>query len=92
MKLIKAEKQNLEKIVEAVRYAPSMKNSQPWVLYNNSNMIHLYEEKQKKNLRDTNKISMGIALRHLDVACNEFGLEVDYSKVNSKKRMGKEYY
>ena len=76
---------NLEKIIESVRYAPSMKNSQPWILYNNSNMIHLYEEKQKKNLRDTNKISMGIALRHLDVACNKFGVEVDYSKVTNQR-------
>ena len=82
----------LEKIVEALRWAPSMKNSQPWMLYNNSNMIHLYEEKQKKNLKDTNKISMGIALRHLDIACNKFGLEVDYSKMSVKKRMAKEYY
>ena len=83
---------NLEEIVEALRWAPSMKNSQPWVLYNNSNMIHLYEEKQKKNLKDTNKISMGIALRHFDIACNKFGLEVDYSKIDVKKRMAKEYY
>lgn len=83
---------NLEKIVEALRWAPSMKNSQPWMLYNNSNMVHLYEEKQKKNLKDTNKISMGIALRHFDIACNKFGLEVDYSKVDVKKRMAKEYY
>ena len=83
---------NLVKIVEALRWAPSMKNSQPWVLYNNSNMLHLYEEKQKKNLRDTNKISMGIALRHLDIACNNFGFEVDYSKMDVKKRIGKEYY
>lgn len=83
---------NLEKIVEALRLAPSMKNSQPWILYNNSNMIHLYEEKQKKNLKDTNKISMGIALRHFDIACNKFGLEVDYSKIDAKKRIAKEYY
>ena len=83
---------NLEKIIEALRWAPSMKNSQPWILYNNSNMIHLYEEKQKKNLKDTNKISMGIALRHLDIACNKFGLEVEYSKMDVKKRIAKEYY
>ena len=83
---------NLEKIVEALRWSPSMKNSQPWILYNKSNMVHLYEEKQKKNLKDTNKISMGIALRHFDIACNKFGLEVDYSKIDVKKRMAKEYY
>ena len=51
-------------------------------------MVHLYEEKQKKNIKD-NKISMGIALRHFDIACNKFGLEVDYSKIDVKKEMQK---
>jgi len=83
---------SLEKIVEALRWAPSMKNSQPWILYSSSNMIHLYEEKQKKNLKDTNKISMGIALRHFDIACKKFELEANYSKMDAKKRIGKEYY
>ena len=83
---------DIEKIVESVRWAPSMKNSQPWVLYNDYNMIHLYEEKQKKNLKSINKISMGIALRHIDIACKEFELEVDYSSINAKKRIGKDYY
>ena len=46
---------------------------------------------EKKNIKD-NKISMGIALRHFDIACNKFGLEVDYSKIDVKKRMAKEYY
>ena len=35
---------------------------------------------------------MGIALRHFDIECNKFGLEVDYSKIDVKKRMAKEYY
>ena len=83
---------SLEKIVEPLRLAPSMKNSQPWVLYNKDNNIHLYEEKQKKNLSDTNKISMGIALRHFDIACKEFGVDVNYLKMNTKKKLGKEYY
>ena len=83
---------SLEKIVEPLRLAPSMKNSQPWVLYNKENNIHLYEEKQKKNLSDTNKISMGIALRHFDIACKEFGVDVNYLKMNTKKKLGKEYY
>ena len=83
---------SLEKIVEPLRLAPSMKNSQPCVLYNKDNNIHLYEEKQKKNLSDTNKISMGIALRHFDIACKEFGVDVNYLKMNTKKKLGKEYY
>ena len=83
---------SLEKIVEPLRLAPSMKNSQPWILYNKENNVHLYEEKQKKNLSDTNKISMGIALRHFDIACKEFGVDVNYLKMNTKKKLGKEYY
>lgn len=83
---------NLENIIEAVRLAPSMKNSQPWILYNNSNVINLYEEKQKKHLKDVNKISMGIALRHFDIACKRFNIEVNYSKAEPKKRIGKKYY
>ena len=59
---------------------------------NKENNIHLYEEKQKKNLSDTNKISMGIALRHFDIACKEFGVDVNYLKMNTKKKLGKEYY
>ena len=39
---------NLEKIIEALRWAPSMKNSQPWILYNKFKYDSLYEEKQKK--------------------------------------------
>ena len=39
-----------------------------------------------------NNISMGIALRHFDIACNKFGIDVDYSKIDVKKRMAKEYY
>ena len=47
----------------------------------------------KKNKRKILKIiSMGVALRHFDIACNKFGLEVDYSKIDVKKRMAKEYY
>lgn len=83
---------SLEKIVEPLRLAPSMKNSQPWVLYNKDNNIHLYEEKQKKNLSNTNKISMGIALRHFDIACKEFGIDVNYLKMDAKKKLGKRYY
>jgi nitroreductase len=83
---------SLEKIVEPLRLAPSMKNSQPWVLYNKDNNIHLYEEKQKKNLSNTNKISMGIALRHFDIACKEFGIDVNYLKMDAKKKLGKQYY
>lgn len=83
---------NIEQIVEAIRLAPSMKNSQPWILYNKGNNIHFYEEKQKKNLKDTNKISMGIALRHFDIACKKFNLDTNYFKMDVKKRIGKDYY
>ena len=79
-------------IVEAVRLAPSIKNIQPWVLYKDIDGLSIYEEKQKKHIRDMSKISMGIALRHLDIACKKFELKIDFSKTNAKNRIGKEYY
>ena len=79
-------------IIEAVRLAPSIKKSQPWVLYKDVDGFSIYEEKQKKYIRDMSKISMGIALKHLDIACNKNNIDVVYEKRNKKNKVGKEYY
>lgn len=81
-----------EPIIEAVRLSPSYKNYQPWVLSKGVNGFNLYEEKQKKNCVSMSKISMGIALKHLDLACKEHGLSVDYQKQKCRKKIGKEYF
>ena len=80
------------KIVNAVRQAPSIKNCQPWMFYNSKDGIHIYEEKQKKSLENMSKVSMGIALRHFDMACEKYEIPVMYSKIDGKRKIGKEYY
>lgn len=79
-------------IIEAVRLAPSIKNIQPWVIYNDIDGLSIYEEKQKKNISDMSKVSMGIALRHLDIACRKNGMPVRYENLNKKNKIGKKYY
>ncbi len=78
-------------IVEAVRLSPSIKNSQPWIMYNKNNEIHFYKEKTKKKLDKINDISMGIAIRHFDIACKNFGQIVEYKTICPKKRLNKEF-
>ncbi|MGL6106342.1 nitroreductase family protein [Romboutsia sp.] len=87
----KASRKNI-KIINAIRFSPSVKNCQPWVLYNDDDSLHLYEDKQKKNLREMSKISMGIGLRHIDISCKKHAIPVTYEKVKYKKKIGKEYY
>ncbi|MGL5314266.1 MAG: nitroreductase family protein [Peptostreptococcaceae bacterium] len=79
-------------IIEAVRLSPSIKNSQPWVLYRDTDGFDIYEEKQKKNIMDMSKISMGIALRHLDIACKKHEITVRYENHDKKNKVGKKYY
>lgn len=80
------------KVLNAVRVAPSIKNSQPWMFYNNQDEIYIYEEKQKKSIDNMSKISMGIALRHFDIACKKYDIDVNYEKTKFKKKMGKNYF
>ncbi|MDR0880742.1 MAG: nitroreductase family protein [Clostridioides sp.] len=79
-------------VLDMVRRAPSIGNSQPWFFYKDGNIVHMYEKNPKRNTEDMSKISMGAALRHFDIACKENGIEVRYEKLEAKKRMGKEYF
>ncbi|RDY23012.1 hypothetical protein CHF27_010495 [Romboutsia maritimum] len=80
------------KILNAVRVAPSIKNCQPWMFYGEENIINIYEEKQKKAIENMSKISMGIALKHFDIACKKFDIKVKYAKKKHKNKMSKEYF
>ncbi|MGL4914618.1 MAG: nitroreductase family protein [Romboutsia sp.] len=80
------------KVLNAVRISPSIKNIQPWMFYNTKTAINLYEDRPKKAIEDMSKISMGIALRHFDMACEKYDIRVEYKKMNVKKKLGKEYY
>ena len=91
-KICKRSDEKYSEIIKAVRVSPSIKNSQPWVLYNDIDGFSLYEEKQKKNINDMSRISMGIALRHLDIACRKNEIHVTYENLNKKNKIGKKYY
>lgn len=80
------------KVLNAVRISPSIKNIQPWMFYNTKTGINLYEDRAKKAVEDMSKISMGIALRHFDMACEKYDIRVEYKKMNVKNKLGKEYY
>ncbi len=64
------------KVVEAVRQAPSAKNSQPARLKFYDNKIEMVNKNKKERiLKDLNIIDMGIALRHLTLALDHYSVE-----------------
>ncbi len=63
------EKEKISDLIEAVRWAPSAVNKQPWRIVLKDGMFHLYEQKDKGYIGDKTgdlqKIDVGIALCHL---------------------------
>ncbi len=70
----------LAAILEAVRLAPSAVNKQPWRIVVCDDKIHFYEQRSKgyiaENGWDVQKIDMGIALCHFELAAKECGIDV----------------
>ena len=70
---------NMDKLLEAARFAPSAGNSQPWFFTVDKNMIHAYSNKPsfirglllKKYIR----LDVGIALYHLKLAAEHYDKE-----------------
>ncbi len=61
------------KVVEAVRHAPSAKNSQPARIKFYDDKIEMVNKNRgDRILKDLNIIDMGIALRHLTLALDEY--------------------
>lgn len=60
-------------IIEAVRWAPSALNRQPWRLWFDVDAIHLYS-KSGRLAPSLIPIEIGIALCHLVLACKELGV------------------
>ena len=79
------------KVLNAVRVAPSIKIIQPWIFYAKDYGFDIYEEKSKKYLVQDSKISMGIALKHFDIACKKFGIDVKFETIDTKRKRGKNY-
>ncbi len=65
---------------EAVRWAPSAVNKQPWRAVLCEDRVHFYEKRSKgymaENGWDLQKIDMGIALCHFELAAKEAGFGV----------------
>ncbi|MGL5694682.1 MAG: nitroreductase family protein, partial [Peptostreptococcaceae bacterium] len=80
------------KVLNTVRLSPSIKNIQPWMFYSKEYGFDLYREKEKKSIESDCRISMGVALKHFDIACSNFDINVNFEKVEVKKKMGKEYF
>ncbi len=63
--------------LEMVRLAPSATNKQPWRAIVDHNQVHFYELKSKgyanEATGDIQKVDLGIAMRHFDLACLEQG-------------------
>ena len=73
--LSEAKYQNLKDCLEAVRWAPSAVNKQPWRLVIDGDKIHFFEHHDKGYLQsngmDLQKVDLGIAICHFDLALDE---------------------
>lgn len=69
-------------VLEAVRLAPSAVNKQPWRIVLCGEKAHFFEKRSKgyvaDNGWDIQKIDMGIALCHFEMAAQEFGYTVSF--------------
>lgn len=74
--------------LQMVRWAPSATNKQPWRLVVDGNRIHFYEEKTKgydrEEIGDVQKIDLGIAMAHFEIAANETGQKGRFVQANPK--------
>ena len=62
--------------LEILRLAPSAKNAQPWRILKDSNSFHFFEKKTiPSSKHDIQRLDIGIALCHFDLAAKEKGIE-----------------
>ena len=63
-------------ILEAVRLAPSAKNAQPWRVLRDGDSFHFFEKKTiPSSNHDIQRLDIGIAACHFDLAAKEKGVE-----------------
>ncbi len=68
--------------LEMVRLAPSAVNKQPWRLVVKDDGVHFYLQRSKGFAGgeiDMQKIDLGIALCHFDLAAKEFGMQMEFA-------------
>ena len=65
--------------LQMLRLSPSATNKQPWRVIVDGNRVHFYEEKTKGYANDTTgdiqKVDIGIAICHFEIAAHEQGLK-----------------
>lgn len=70
--------------LEMVRWAPSAVNKQPWRVVVESNAVHFYLKRSSgfgnHEALDMQRIDMGIALCHFDLAARELGLKPSFAE------------
>ncbi|CEQ02090.1 nitroreductase [[Clostridium] sordellii] len=77
-------------VIECVRLSPSYKNSQPWRFYQNDETLDIYMKKDSNE--DLNLVSMGIALKHFEIACKHYNIDFKFVRREEKGKLRKEYY
>ena len=70
------DKKNYGSLLEMIRLAPSASNKQPWRIVVNDKMLHFFLQRTpnyNKNVlhSDLQRVDMGIAMSHLELALNE---------------------
>ena len=69
--------------LEMVRWAPSAVNKQPWRALVDGDCIHFYLKRSKgfasSDVLDMQRIDLGIALCHFDLAAKELGLTPEFA-------------
>lgn len=72
--------------LEMVRLAPSASNKQPWRIVKDNDKLHIYLQHTKGYSAalsfDMQKIDIGIAMCHLDLALKEAGIEGRFERCN----------
>lgn len=87
--LTKEESGDLEFPLEMVRLGPSASNKQPWRILLLDNICHFYEYKEPGYSDilpyDIQRIDMGIAAAHFDLAAKEIGLKGHFDSAMAPK-------
>lgn len=78
-------------VLEAVRWAPSAINAQPWRLWFGPEAVHLYS-RPRRITRGYCPIDMGIALCHLELACQQLNIPGHFDPGEHPRRKGWEYW
>jgi len=78
-----AEDSGFADLIESVRLAPSSMNKQPWRLVLDDGMVHLYLQRSANYISDRfgfdlHMLDMGIAMRHMELACEIHGQDVEW--------------